>query len=85
MVLEARSHLLDAALWYEQAGFDRAAAQRAAIRDFGPAWQIGLAARGIDPAPLVSVARAVALSRRGFGHAARSLPRLRRHPRPPVL
>jgi len=45
LVAEARRHLYDATYRHQQRGMSRYEAQRAAVRAFGPAWRIGLAAR----------------------------------------
>ena len=63
LLLEARRHLYDATLRAEQAGLTRAEAQCAAIAAFGPAWRIGLAARGID----IRLPRIIPQRKRGLG------------------
>ena len=47
LVMEASRHLYEATRRGEEAGLTPEAAQRAAIRAFGPAWRIGLAERGL--------------------------------------
>jgi len=47
LVAEARRRLYDAARRAERDGHDQRTAQRAAIRAFGPAWQVGLAAHRV--------------------------------------
>jgi len=67
LVAEARRHLHDAALRLERAGMNPRDARRAATRAFGPAWRIGLAARGVAiPLPVLprQVGRALSRLRR---------------------
>jgi hypothetical protein len=82
LVLEARRHLYDATLRYEAAGLDHATAQHAAIEAFGPAWRIGLAARGVDERML----RRLSIASVPLLRAGRRLPRLgfSRQPKPPL-
>lgn len=47
LVMEARQHLHEATCQAERAGVPHRLAQQMAIRDFGPAWRIGLAERNI--------------------------------------
>lgn len=53
LVAEASRHLYDATARAEAAGLPRDAARRAAVAAFGPAWRIGLSARGLDEHPLL--------------------------------
>ena len=56
LVMEARRHLYDATRQAEQRGMSHELAQRTALRAFGPAWRIGLSARGVFDSPLCGVA-----------------------------
>jgi hypothetical protein len=47
LVMEASRHLYEATCRAEEKGLTREAAQRAAVRAFGPAWRIGLSERGL--------------------------------------
>lgn len=88
LVMEAARHLYDATRRAEGEGLPRAMAQQAAIRAFGPAWRIGLAARGLADHPLLDALDRVArtFDRRGWGlwprrPAHRGSIRLGRRPR----
>ncbi len=63
LVAEARRRLYDATHRAEQDGADQRAAQHAAIRAFGPAWQVGLAAHRVHGkglfTPLAAIMRAL--------------------------
>ena len=60
LVAEARRHLYEATCRLERAGVSHDAAQRRAIRDFGPAWRIGLSERGLSPSsPLAIITRLI--------------------------
>ncbi len=48
LLLEAERHLYDTTRRGEELGLSRRDAQLCALRAFGPAWRIGLAARGLD-------------------------------------
>lgn len=52
LIMEARRHLYDATRQAEQNGLSHELAQRTALRAFGPAWRIGLSARGVFDSPL---------------------------------
>jgi hypothetical protein len=49
LLLEAERHLYDMTRHGEELGLSRREAQICALRAFGPAWRVGLAARGLDP------------------------------------
>jgi hypothetical protein len=64
LVMEASRHLYEATCRAEEDGLTHEAAQRAAIRAFGPAWRIGLAERGLLDYPfLAALDRALVLIR----------------------
>jgi len=48
LVMEAERHLYEATCRAEDEGLSPELAQRSAVRAFGSAWRIGLAARGLD-------------------------------------
>ena len=48
LLIEAERHLYDTTRRGEELGLSRREAQLCALRAFGPAWRIGLAARGLD-------------------------------------
>jgi len=73
LVMEAERHLYEATRRAERDGLTHEVAQRAALRAFGPAWRVGLAARGLDDHPLLVSAR----------RAANALSRSARRLRPP--
>jgi hypothetical protein len=54
LVMEASRHLYEATRCAEEEGLTHEAAQRAAIRAFGPAWRIGLSERGLLDHPLLA-------------------------------
>lgn len=84
LVMEAERHLYEATRRAEDDGLSHEMAQRAAVRAFGPAWRIGLAARGLDENPLFVVSRGVAMALTLPVRALRLSrgPRWRRRPRP---
>ena len=64
LVMEASRHLYEATRRAEEAGLTHEAAQRAAVRAFGPAWRIGLSERGLLDHPfLAALDRAAVLFR----------------------
>ncbi len=88
LVAEASRHLYDATARAEAIGLPHDAAQRAAVATFGPAWRIGLAARGLDEHPLLltlhhaaGVGRRVATLRRVVSRHPSHRPRRRPRPR----
>jgi hypothetical protein len=86
LLAEARRHLYDATARAERAGLDHCAAQRAAVRAFGPAWRVGLAAhRAYDSRLLAAVEWPLARFPRGLTRlpvlVARAVPRRLRRPR----
>lgn len=72
LVMEARRHLYDATRQAEQSGLSHERAQQTALRAFGPAWRIGLSARGVFDSPLFGV---TARLRSGLGTGLRRLRR----------
>ena len=54
LVMEASRHLYEATRRAEEEGLRHGAAQRAAIRAFGPAWRIGLSERGLFDHPFLA-------------------------------
>jgi len=88
LVAEASRHLYEATQRAEAAGLPRDAAQRAAVAAFGPAWRIGLSARGLDEHPLLLTLHhaAASVGRRvgNLRHVVSRHPshRMRRRPRP---
>ena len=84
LVMEAERHLYEATRRGEGEGLPHELAQQTAVRAFGPAWRIGLAARRLDDHPLFVLVRRVAatLGRRGHRLRPPRAMRPRRRPRP---
>ena len=61
LVMEASRHLYEATRRAEEEGLMHEAAQRAAIRAFGPAWRIGLSERGLLDHPFLAALDRVAV------------------------
>ena len=85
LVMEASRHLYEATRRAEEKGLPHEAAQRAALRAFGPAWRIGLSERGLLDHPfLAALDRAVVLLHaRLCGLRRLRLARVIRHARRP--
>ncbi len=75
LVMEVERHLYEATRRAEDKGLSHELAQRAAVRAFGSAWRIGLAARGLDESSFFAPMRRAAAM---FGGRVRWLRPLRR-------